>query len=108
MNDQLDDKIEAILTDEDVETDFINEEVRKGQQPGEAYRLNRLRTVEAMRDLIESAVKQAEKTGGINALNDLKKWSELHQLNAEMMMDGIEHMMASLTQQLEATLKGGE
>lgn len=49
--------------------------------------------------LLQQAELEARLAGAYLSLQHLKDWAELHQLDAEQIMDGIEHMQGSIAQQ---------
>jgi uncharacterized Ntn-hydrolase superfamily protein len=48
--------------------------------------------------LIQADKAQAVREARINSLLDLEQWAKLHNLDSEMILDGIEHMVISLLQ----------
>ena len=53
---------------------------------------------ENIEKLIAQKVAEAEQRGRINSLLDLEQWIKLHDLQQEMVLDGIEHMVKSILQ----------
>ena len=54
--------------------------------------------VDKLMSIITQELKEAERVARINSLLDLEQWAKLHDLDAEMILDGIEHMVKSIIQ----------